>query len=168
LAAGGFIWNASLEALAALADCPDEADWNDVAWRIHRGGLNTAASAAGLSQKSHAGQILWSGLAENGTTTYTRQFGGNTFALRNDGREFTGDGNGDKKFTCSAGVRVHADLTGMVLEIIGIDTVRHVISLQTGTTSQTLEVPPKQVWSLSSGTPHLRVTDKPGLAAGLE
>jgi hypothetical protein len=96
-------------------------------------------------------QVYWSGLADSGSVEYIQQFGDRTFTLRNDGSVFTGAVNGKGKFTCSCGVRIHTDMEGNPVQIIGIDTVPHVISFKSGKTILSLEVRPNQVWSMEKG-----------------
>ncbi len=101
-------------------------------------------------------QVYWSGLADGGKVEYTQQFGDTTFTLRNDGHVFTGSVNGENKFTCSAGVRVHSDMEGNPLRLIGIDTVPHMISFTAGKTAHSIDVKPNEVWSLENGKAHRR------------
>jgi len=105
-------------------------------------------------------QALWSGLADSGAVEYTRLFGDKTFALHNDGHVFTASINGDVKFTCSCGVRVHSDMEGRALEIIGIDTIPHSVTYQEGKTSCSIEVQPNEVWSLTKGKAILVINNK--------
>lgn len=95
--------------------------------------------------------VYWSGLADGGAAEYTQHFGDRAFALRNDGRSFTASLNGAPLFTCSDGVRVHTDLHGRPLEIIGIDTVPHAITFRAGSTRHAIDVQPNQIWSLANG-----------------
>ena len=106
-------------------------------------------------------QLYWSGLADSGAVETTQEFGEKSFTLRNDGRVFTATINGEEKFSCSCGVRVHTDMEGCALEIIGIDTVPHAITFQSGQTSLSVEVQPNQIWSLANGVARLVVNDKP-------
>jgi hypothetical protein len=96
-------------------------------------------------------QVYWSGLADSGSVEYIQQFGDRTFTLRNDGSVFTGAVNGKGKFTCSCGVRIHTDMEGNPVQIIGLDTVPHVISFKSGKINCSIEVMPNQVWSFEKG-----------------
>ena len=108
-------------------------------------------------------QVLWSGLDDGGAVEYTRLFGDKKFALHNDGRVFTASINGEVKFTCSCGVRVHTDMAGRALEIIGIDTIAHAVTFHAGDTNCSIEVQPNQIWSLTNGKAVLVTNDKPSM-----
>lgn len=96
-------------------------------------------------------QVYWSGLTDSGTVEYTQHFGEKIFSLRNDGCVFTGSVNGAEKFTCSVGVRIRTDMEGNPTQIIGIDTVPHMISFKSGKNSCSIEVKSNQVWSIENG-----------------
>ena len=100
-------------------------------------------------------QVYWSGLADSGQVEYQQQFGDRIFELRNDGQAFTGSINGEEKFTCTAGVRVHTDLDGRVLEIIGIDTETRPISIGAAGLVRQLTVAPNEVYGLTGAEPKL-------------
>jgi hypothetical protein len=97
--------------------------------------------------------VYWSGLADSGPVEYQQQFGDRIFELRNDGHAFTGSINGEVKFTCTAGVRVHTDLDGRVLEIIGIDTEARQISIGATGVVRQFAVASNEVYGLSDAEP---------------
>ncbi|MEI6071383.1 MAG: hypothetical protein WCS31_06305 [Verrucomicrobiae bacterium] len=99
--------------------------------------------------------VYWSGLADSGPVDYRQQFGDRNFELRNDGHAITASINGEVKFTCTAGARVHTDLDGRVLEVIGIDTETRPVSIGAAGVVRQLTVAPNEVHDLSGAEPKL-------------
>ena len=91
--------------------------------------------------------MYWSGIPDGThSTAYTQYWLGKEFKLENSNGTFSGYLNGKKLFSCTAGVRVVTDLNGTVLEVVGIDSSKRKIVLETPeTTYQPVQIEPNQV-----------------------
>ena len=92
-------------------------------------------------------QVYWSGIPDGAhSTSYTQYWLGKEFKLENSNGTFSGFLNGKKVFSCTAGVRVVTDVNGTVLEVVGIDSSKRTIVLETPeTTYQPAQIEPNQV-----------------------
>lgn len=77
-------------------------------------------------------QVYWSGISNGShSMTYTQCWLGKEFKLDNSGGTISGYLNGEKMFRCMAGVQVVTDLNGTVRKVVGIDSSKQKIILET-------------------------------------
>jgi len=82
------------------------------------------------------------------THQYSQWWNGRAFTVRLNGDVFEGLIEDRKVFTCSSNVRVVTDLTGRLIQLVGISPKSQTVSIQWGESRQTLTVKPNQTYTV--------------------
>lgn len=101
-------------------------------------------------------RIWFSGLRSSGHDfTYTQRWNDKSYRLTCKNGQLSGSLNGRELFTCTAGVRVVADIDGKVLEVVGINPVAQQITLRAGAGQWQITLHPNQVFRIDGPEPKL-------------
>lgn len=92
--------------------------------------------------------VSWSALSDAGAFECSQRHGSRLFTLRSDGDNATALVNGEERFRFSVGGRVRSDMDGKPLELVGIDTIPHRLSVSVSGLRREFNLQPNKILPL--------------------